>query len=349
MAWECFGTLGITPRPGLLFMYLLYLNASGTPEQTDQNSKHYVLVGVCMHEGSWFALDKRLLAVKRKYSLPGADPERLEIHVKQFAVTITEQDEIPDFGQLTPVDRRASVLDVRKRKLGAELTRELREKRAAKYRETDPYIHLTRRERSQLLEDVIEVIAGYDRIRLFGEAISKAHPAALSREIDLREQAFTQVVARFDKFLQIKDSWKRQSSPRAGINYGLLMHDQDASTQSVLEPLFNRFRRRGHQFGQMTHVIDVPFFGSSAKVGGLQLADVAAYVVRRYLDKGAVAGGHEERHFMQIFRRFDRDNYGKLHGLRHYVPANSCHCLICRERGHSGVVPASTDVLPPIN
>ncbi len=85
----------------------------------------------------------------------------------------------------------------------------------------------------------------------------------------------------------------------------------------------------------MTHVIDVPFFASSAKVGGLQLADVAAYVVRRYVDRGAILGSHEERHFTKIFQRFDRDTLGHLHGLRHYVPANSCICLICSERGHA--------------
>jgi hypothetical protein len=328
-------------------MYLLYLDASGTPELQDRNSKHYVLVGLGMHEGSWFSLDKRLQAVKRKYCLSGTDPEQLEIHVKQFAVTIKEQDEIPDFEQLSGTDRRSRVLELRGKKLDAEASREKKEERRAKYKDTDPYIHLTRRERSQLLEDAIEVIAGYDTIRLFGEAIAKSHPGIAAGGADVREQAFTQVVARFDKFLQKKDSWKRQSSPRGAINHGLLMLDQDESTQSVVEPLFKRFRQHGHPFGQMTHVIDVPFFGSSVKVGGLQLADVAAYVVRRYLDKGSVAGSHEERHFMQLFQRFDRDNYGKLHGLRHYVPANSCHCSICRERGHSAAAPTPPAVPSP--
>jgi hypothetical protein len=159
----------------------------------------------------------------------------------------------------------------------------------------------------------------------------------VSGTTDLREQAFTQVIARFDTFLQKKASWKLQKTPRARVDNGLLMHDQDQSTQSVVEPLFKKFRQKGHEFGRIKHVIDVPFFGSSAKVGGLQLADVAAYVLRRYLDRGALARSHEERHFMQIFQKFDRDKFGKLHGLRHYVPAASCHCLICRERGHSGI------------
>ena len=47
-------------------MYLLYLDASGTPEKQDPNTEHYVLVGLCMHEGSWFGLDKPLKTVNRK-------------------------------------------------------------------------------------------------------------------------------------------------------------------------------------------------------------------------------------------------------------------------------------------
>ena len=58
-------------------MYLLYLDASGTPEKQDPNAKHYVLVGLCVHEGSWFGLDKRLKAVNRKYCLP--DPEKVRV------------------------------------------------------------------------------------------------------------------------------------------------------------------------------------------------------------------------------------------------------------------------------
>ena len=320
-------------------MHLLYLDASGTPEKQD-HTKHYVLVGLCMHEGSWFGLDKRLKALKHKYAIPGKDPDLLEIHVKQFAATIREQDLIPGFEQMSRLERRARVLEERKNKVDAEPTVEKKRKRREKYKDTAPYIHLTRLERSELLEDAIDLIARDDRIRLFGEAIDKSHPAVMTDSVGPCEQAFTQVVARFDKFLQKKNEWKRQGNPRGrSIDQGLLMLDQDASTQSTVETLFRRFREHGHQFGELTHVIDVPFFGSSAKVGGLQLADVAAYVVRKYLDKGAVQGSHEERHFMKLFQRFDRDTYGHLHGLRHYVRTNSCNCLVCRERGHS--VPTS--------
>ncbi|MBM3954482.1 MAG: DUF3800 domain-containing protein [Planctomycetes bacterium] len=282
-------------------MYVLYLDASGTPELQDRNTRHYVLVGLCMHEGSWFALDRRLRAVKQRYCLADTDPDQFEIHVKEFAGTIKEQDEIPDFQEMAWAERRARVLELRKQKLLAEQSNSKRNNRRDRYRNSAPYVHLSREERSQLLDDAIEVIAGYDSIRLFGEAIDKSHPAVLSGTADLREQAFTQVVARFDTFLQKKASWRRRDSPRGRVDHGLLMHDHDASTQSVVEPLFRKYRQKGHSFGLIKHVIDVPFFGSSDKVGGLQLADVAAYVVRRYLDKGAAAGSHEERQFMQIF------------------------------------------------
>jgi len=139
--------------------------------------------------------------------------------------------------------------------------------------------------------------------------------------------------------LRKKDSLKLQRSPRRAIDYGLLILDQDASTEGTIEGLFRRFREHGHPFGNMTHVIDVPFFASSAKVGGLQIADVASYIVRRYVDTGALPGSFEERNFQKLYPRFDRDSYGKLHGMRHYIPPNTCRCMICVERGHSAQPP----------
>jgi hypothetical protein len=321
------------PLPGLLFMFLLYLDASGTPDLNDVNSQHYVLLGMCMHERSWFALDRQLRTIKQNYCLPGTNAEELEIHVKQFAVTIKEQDEIPSFDNLSKLERRARVLDLRLAKLEREKDVAKREKRKKRYKNTDPYIHLNREERAKLLEDAIDVIANYGKIRLFAEAIDKKHPKVQQQLVEASEQGFTQVVARFDKFLQMKAILPKGAKGKPSINCGLLMLDHDESTQSLVEPLFKKIRQHGHPFGEMKHVIDVPFFGSSAKVGGLQLADVAAYVVRRYLDRGAMSDSHEEKQFKRIFQRFDRDSYGNLHGIRHYTPLNSCSCMICQERG----------------
>ena len=311
-------------------MYLLYLDASGTPEPQD-NSKHYVLLGLSFHESSWPELNERLSQLKQSYSFPGQNPDALELHVKQFNVDIKEQHEIPTFEALTRPERRTSVFELRKHKLASDPSTA----RKNRYSETNAYVHLTRTERSQLLEDAIAIIAGCDTLRLFGYAINKAHPGVSAGLFDVREEAFTQVVSRFDAFLQRKAKWEHVRGRTNPPDHGLLILDHDPSTQSVVEPLFKLFRTSGHPFGQMLHVIDVPFFASSEKVSGLQLADVAAYVVRRYLDRGAIAGSVEERHFRQIFQRFDRDAAGNMHGLRHRIPANTCQCMICKEVGHS--------------
>lgn len=316
-------------------MFLLYLDASGTPFQQDVTTKHFVLVGLCMPESAWFGLDHRLQALKRRYCFPRDDPDRFELHVKQFAVTYEEQKLIPEVEALNWAERRSKTLDLRSLRLDSETDSDARRDRRNRYKGTDPFIHLSRRERSQLLEDAVDLIAGHERIRLFGEGVCKSHPSVLGGRTDAVRESFTQVVARFNFFLQKKDRWKLQQSPRRSIDHGLLILDQDETTERTIEQLFKKFRTHGHPFGEMTHVIDVPFFASSGKVGGLQIVDVAAYVVRRYFDKLVRGGSHEERQFQKLFPRFDRDAYGRLHGLRHYIPLNTCDCLVCRERGHA--------------
>ncbi len=310
-------------------MFLLYADASGTPEQQDA-TKHYTLTGLCVHEGTWFALNKRIEGLKRRFSFSNQD---FELHVKQFAVTIKEQDAIPDFENMSWTDRRAQVLAIRQQKIDAEADPAQKVERRKKYRLTEPFIHLSRRERSTLLEQTLDLVGAHEGIRLFGEAILKAHPAIVGGQDPVR-QAFEQVVTRFDAFLQRRHQWKQQRSPRPSVDNGLLILDEDYSREASIQSQFQAFRQRGHPWGKLYHVIDAPFFASSGLLCGLQLVDVCSYAVRRYLDKKAVVGSHEERNFLRIFHRFDRDNQGKLHGLRHYVPAGTCTCHICHARGH---------------
>src|SRR5438045_2362878 len=127
-------------------MFLLYLDASGTDKQSDTSTKHFVLIGLCMHERSWFGLDRDVQALKDAYRYPGQDPERFELHVRQFNVTIKEQEEVPDFETLSKAQRRSEVLAIRKRKIDAEPTIEGKRDRRDRYKVTDPYIHLSRTE-----------------------------------------------------------------------------------------------------------------------------------------------------------------------------------------------------------
>ena len=312
-------------------MQLLYVDASGSPELQDQ-TRHYVLLGVSVPEGSWFGLNRRVANLKSRYCPPGHD---FELHVKQFAVTFSEQAQVPHFEEMSWTDRRARVMQVCEERLAAATNNDERMRLRNKYRSMEPFIHLTRRERSHLLADALDLVGSHERIRLFAEAVSKTHPTIVAGDVDPVCQAFAQVVSRFDTYLQQRHRWRLESSSRAAMENGLLILDRDYSTESTVQAQFDGFRHHGHPWGQMRHVIDIPFFAASEQLAGLQLADVCAYALRRYLDQGALPGSHEERNFQRIFHRFDQDSQGRLHGLRHFVQVGTCACLICQRRGHA--------------
>ncbi|QVL32371.1 DUF3800 domain-containing protein [Telmatocola sphagniphila] len=314
-------------------MFLLYLDASGTPQASDQNTKHYVLVGLGLKESDWYKADSSLGLIKKRYLYSSQDISEFEIHVKQFDCDIKEQNEISDFEKLSYEVRREKVLELQRIKIAREPKLEQKLKRIKRYKQTDPYIHLSRTERTKLLDEVLELISGLD-IKLFSDAISKSHPSFMSGSLDPVKGAFTQVVTRFDKFLDNRAVWEGRYAGEAYTHFGMLILDNDGATEQTIHNLFLDFRKRGHPFGKLTKVIDVPFFAESHQVSALQLADVVAAVVRRYLDKGGLSGSREEARFLKLFKFFDRDPSGKLHGIRHYIPAKSCDCLICHERGH---------------
>ena len=109
--------------------------------------------------------------------------------------------------------------------------------------------------------------------------------------------------------------------------------DQEREKEWAIEKQFANYQDQGHPWGQLEFVMDAQFFVSSNKFPGTQIGDVCAYALRRYLDQGSVPGSHEEKQFRRIIQLFDRQA-GKLHGLRHYTQGGTCHCLICKERGH---------------
>src|SRR5947209_5510093 len=122
-------------------MYLLYIDASGAPE-INPNDNLYVMAGICVHEGTWFALEKRVNGLKRKYELPGIP---IELHAKDFCISFSEQGHVPDFSDLDWPDRRKAVLAIRSQKL-SQCPPEKKQDLQKKYRSTDAFIHLTRQE-----------------------------------------------------------------------------------------------------------------------------------------------------------------------------------------------------------
>jgi len=316
-------------------MFLCYLDASGTSDLADA-SRHYVLVGAAVHENTWFALNRRITGLKKRYAYPGED---FELHVLGFNRSIPEQDQIAGFEQMNPVDRRSNVLTLQAKRVQAA-TGQKRARLKKEFERSRPFVHLTRAERSQLYEDALDLIGGHNGLVLFGEGIEKRHPGVQSGSIDCVRQAFEQVITRFDAYLGRKTKWRgTYSTRRVRGDKGLIVMDHDLHKEKDIERQFADYAQQGHPWGQLEFVIDAPFFVESEKFPGVQIVDVCAYALRRYLDKGGVPGSHEEKQFLSIFNLFDRDV--KLHGLRHYVQSGTCNCLICQERGHAPTVPAT--------
>lgn len=305
-------------------MYLLYLDGSGTPDVGATDHANYALLGLALHEGNWFALERRVAALKARYEYPGIP---LELHCVAICTSIREQDHVAGFANLTPAQRRAEVLALRAQKL-ASLSADDRDVARRKYRQTEPVIHLTRSERSQLYEDTLDLVGSHQEIRLFAEVVNKQHLLRATGKHNAVAPAFEQVLSRFDAMLQV---FARSGS--GYVNNGIAVVDNDPHSD-LMRDLTILFRLSGHKWGALQHVIETPFFVDSKIVSGIQLADVCAYALRRYIAKPSRSGTHEEKQFLRIFHKFDRAGL-KLHGLRHYCPPRSCDCLVCQERGHA--------------
>ena len=298
-------------------MFILYLDESGVPQKHPSQTSHYIFLGVAIHEGTWFALEKRVNNIKSSYAL--GDLRDLELHAAWLLRPYTEQRQVPDFATLTFTARRQAVLAVRERfeKGGglAALKGKKREDWRRFCRNTASTIHLTLPERRTLYRRVLEVVSSHTRgLHLFAEAIDKN---SLPAGVDPVDQSFEQVISRFDAFLSSRTDRK---------DWGLLAVDRDPHKAGQLQSLLAKFQRAGTTWRKVGRVIEAPFSFDSCSSSGVQVTDLCSYALRRYLEKG------EADAFKVIFPKFFRSK-GKLHGLRHYTRHGTCECLICKERG----------------
>jgi hypothetical protein len=160
----------------------------------------------------------------------------------------------------------------------------------------------------------LQSLAESQRVRLFGAAI---HKIARSPD-DPMEYAFEQISNRFDRMLgRLHKSGDTQR--------GLIVLDK-SSYETSLQSLAVNFRTDGHRWGQTHNLAEVPLFVDSRATRMIQYADLIAYALRRYYEKGDAT-------YMDIIKpRFDAEG-GVIHGLVHYVPDRSeCNCICCKQR-----------------
>jgi hypothetical protein len=128
------------------------------------------------------------------------------------------------------------------------------------------------------------------------------------------EQAFEQVVSRFQKYLTNIEA--------GGLrNHGLLVHDNNESVARRHTDLMRHFHQQGTLWTAVDRIIETPLFVDSKLTRMVQVADLCSVALRLYCEDGKVDL------FNRIFARAGRVNEVVV-GVRHFA-VRSCQCAIC--------------------
>jgi len=93
-------------------MFLLYIDESGVTNRHPSQTSHYVMIGMAVHVGTWFALSQRVSDLKQRYALDG-EVDKLELHAAYMLRGFHEQSLIPSFERLTRRARYDAVIEWR--------------------------------------------------------------------------------------------------------------------------------------------------------------------------------------------------------------------------------------------
>jgi hypothetical protein len=293
-------------------VYLCYIDESGTSD-IPGNTSHFILAGLSIPILSWKSCDNDIAAIKTKYRLEDA-----EIHVAWILRSYLEQTHIKNFEKLDDGQRRSQVENQRKielLRLQKATNPKLYRQTKKNYQKTSPYIHLTFQERKDLIKEIARCISQWSFARLFAECVDKIHfdPARTTQTIDA--QSFEQLVSRFEHYLQLISTG--ETNPCSG----LLIHDNNATVAKKHTELMKQFHQKGTMWTSISNIIETPLFVDSQLTSMVQIADLCAYALRRYLENG------EEELFNLVFQRADRKD-GIVVGVRHFTN-KTCSCKIC--------------------
>ena len=202
-----------------------------------------------MPDAFWKRHNAAIEETKRRFGL-----EHIEIHTGWILRPYVEQLAISDFESLSPEKRRSEVVKRRTAQLlSLQRAGGRRYKQAKKtFTKTEPYIHLTFEERRQFVHRVAEVIGKWGEARLFAECIDKLHFDPRLAGVKVEEQAFEQIVSRFEQSLR----------NRRG-EYGILIHDNNETVARKHTDLMKAFLKSGTLWTELEHVIETPMFVDS--------------------------------------------------------------------------------------
>ncbi len=296
-------------------MHFCYIDESGTSSIPGTTS-HFVLAGLVIPVEKWKSCQNEINSIKSKYDLGTA-----EIHTGWILRRYLEQRRIIDFDRM---DKNTRIQEVNRYR-NVDLLRLQRlpnnksyHRMKKIYKKTNDYIHLNYDERCDFIKEIGEMISKWPFARLFSECIDKIYFDPQKRDKDIDEQAFEQIVSRFQQYL------KNIESSYQNTQYGLLIHDNNDTIAKRITSLMKNFYQTGTLFTSIENIIETPLFVNSELTSMVQLADLCAYSLRRYLEN------NENELFDMIFKRADRKD-GRVVGVRHFSE-KSCSCKICTSR-----------------
>ena len=203
-------------------MYLCYIDESGTADVPGTTS-HFILAGISLPIWHWRDADREVSDILSRYDLSGE-----ELHTAWILRSYVEQQHIPNFSQLSRGERRVAVERERNRQIlesRQSQNRKSYRQQKKNFAHTKSYVHLTRDERRQLILDVADCVSGWGFSRLFAECVDKLYydPAKTPGTVD--EQAFEQVVSRFEQYhcCPVKSRIESIGWGHRGIRFGSRM------------------------------------------------------------------------------------------------------------------------------
>lgn len=301
-------------------MYFCYIDESGTPEIAGGTS-HFILSGIAIPFWKWKYCEDRINKIKKKYDLLEA-----EIHTAWILRKFPESSKIQDFEKLDYFNRRSEVQKLRNSELlrlqrQSSTNKQLKQTRK-NYRKSANYIHLTDDERKEFVKEITIEIGNWGFARLFCECIDKGFFNPAIATATMGEQAFEQVISRFEQYLNNSGEDK----------FGIIIHDNNETVTKKHTNLMKNFHSKGTLWTHINKIVETPFFVNSELTSMVQIADVCAYSIRRYVEND------ENEFFDEILKRADRKANGVIVGIRHYSKSN-CSCKICTSHKQSAKLP----------
>jgi hypothetical protein len=160
---------------------------------------------------------------------------------------------------------------------------------------------------------VAGAVAGWPDATIFADCIDKTVFGGRMPATPPFEEAFQQIVSRFHQHLE----------GLGGPAYGMLVQDRNDTVSDRLTVMMRAFHRRGTRWRRNINLlVETPLFVDSRLTSMVQVSDVCAYALRRYLENG------EDELFNIVFPKFAMAG-ARCVGARHYRGVRPCACRVC--------------------